>query len=169
MVSGAHVVDVDGSYLFKKHQSLTDAGAQIAPLGISDVPMIGWEPVDAKNFKSMSEKIPRVTPGKRCSFMTCAVCQQISFDPGLLYTYLAEGSGNTAGKGAFRALQRGFTHWSSGRMDHLEINVKHPHFCHMRCQMMPSMKPGIYHVTLLLGRNGSFTVIRNASCECAAG
>ena len=59
MVSCASVVDVDGS---KKHQSLTDAGAQIPPLGIPDVPMIGWEPVDVHNFKAMSEKIPRVTP-----------------------------------------------------------------------------------------------------------
>ena len=42
---------------------------------------------------------------------------------GLIYTYLAEGSGNTSGRGAFRALQRGFNHWSSGRVSYMEINV----------------------------------------------
>lgn len=44
---------------------------------------------------------------------------------------------------AFRALQRGFNHWSSGRLDHLEVQYKHPVYCHVRCQMTPSMKPGL--------------------------
>lgn len=89
--------------------------------------------------------------------------------PGLLYNYLAEGVGNTTGRGAFRALQRGFAHWSSGRLDHLEVNYKHPKFCHVRCQMTPSMKPGLYRVYLLLGRDGDFAVIQVAKCQCAAG
>ena len=69
---------------------------------------------------------------------------------GLLYTYLSEGVGNTSGKGVFRAVQQGFVHWSSGCLDHLEVNTKNPNYCHVRCQMTPSMKAGLYHVTLLL-------------------
>ena len=42
---------------------------------------------------------------------------------GLLYTYLAEGTGKTSGKGAFRVLQRGFQHWSCGCLNNLELNV----------------------------------------------
>ena len=74
---------------------------------------------------------------------------------GLLYTYLAEGTGNqSAGHGAFRALQRGYNHWASGRRNHLEVNYKHPLFCHVRCSMTPSMKPGVYHVYILLAVEG---------------
>ena len=82
---------------------------------------------------------------------------------GLLYTYLAEGTGNqSAGHGAFRALQR-------GRLNHLEVNYKHPLFCHVRCSMTPSMKPGVYHVYILLAVEGELCTIKKATCECAAG
>ena len=88
---------------------------------------------------------------------------------GLLYMYLAEGTGKTSGKGAFRALQRGFQHWSCGRLNNLEINVQHPKFCHVRCELTPSMKAGLYHVTMLLARDGDLAVIESATCECVAG
>ena len=71
---------------------------------------------------------------------------------GLLYTYLADCAGKSGKEGAFRALQRGFAHWSSGGLAKLEINLQHPQFCHVRCQMTPSMKQGLYHVYILLGR-----------------
>lgn len=88
---------------------------------------------------------------------------------GLIYTYLAEGSGNTSGRGAFRALQRGFNHWSSGRLSNMEVNTQRPGFCHVRCNMTPSMKAGIYHVTILLNRDGELATIESATCQCAAG
>lgn len=88
---------------------------------------------------------------------------------GLLYTYLASGCGRNKTEGAFRALQRGFIHWASGRLDRLEVNCRHPHFCHVRCNMTPSMKAGIYHVYLLLGKEGQLATIEKATCECAAG
>ena len=43
------------------------------------------------------------------------------------------------------------------------------HFCHVRCNMTPSMKAGIYHVYLLLGKEGQLATIDKATCECAAG
>ncbi len=57
----AKLVDVDGSYLFRKHQRLAHDGTQIPPL---DVPLVGWEPVNAGNYMDMAKKIPRVTHGK---------------------------------------------------------------------------------------------------------
>ena len=91
------------------------------------------------------------------------------FHVGLLYTYLASGCGRKSTHGAFRALQRGFNHWSSGRLDRLEIHCGHPHFCHVRCNMTPSMKTGIYHVYMLLGKKDDLATIEKATCECAAG
>lgn len=90
--------------------------------------------------------------------------------PGLLYTYMAEGTGNEGtSHGTFRALQRGYNHWASGRLNHLEFNYKHPLFCHVRCTMTPSMKSGQYHVYVLLCMEGDLCTIKKATCECAAG
>ena len=88
---------------------------------------------------------------------------------GLLYTYLSEDSGNTSGRGAFLALQRGFNHWSCGRLSKLEVNVKHLKFCLVRCEVTPSMKPDNYHVSMLLSRDGEMAAVEAATCECAAG
>ena len=88
---------------------------------------------------------------------------------GSLYTYLSKGCDRIAGHGAFRALQRGFIHWASGRLGTIEINTRHPSFCHVRCNVTPSMKSGVYHTYLLLGREGELATIEKAMCECAAG
>ena len=86
-----------------------------------------------------------------------------------MYTYLASGAGRSAGEGTFRALTRGFTHWQSGRIDNLEVNVQHPLYCHVRSKMKPSMKQGSYCVSVLLGREDGFANVLSATCECAAG
>ena len=93
----------------------------------------------------------------------------ICYFVGLLYTYLADCVGKSKRGEAFRSLQRGFTHWASGRLAKMEVNCRHPQFCHVRCQMTPSMKQGLYHVYILLGREGGMAMIRTATCECAAG
>ena len=88
---------------------------------------------------------------------------------GLLYTYLADSVGKSGRGEAFRALERGFTHWSSGRLSKLEINFANPSFCHVRCKMTPSMKQGLYNVYMLLGCEGdNMATICTATCECAA-
>lgn len=87
---------------------------------------------------------------------------------GLLYTYLADCVGRGE-REAFRSLQRGFNHWASGRLSKMEINIRHPKFCHVRCQVTPSMKQGLYHVYILLGHEGDMATICSATCECAAG
>ena len=88
---------------------------------------------------------------------------------GVVYAYLAGGAGCGAEEGTFRALTRGYIHWQSGRIEKLEVNVKHPLFCHVRSQMKPSMKPGTYRVWILLGREDNFATIHTATGECAAG
>ena len=91
---------------------------------------------------------------------------------GVLYNYLASGCGKkeTAEHGAFRALKRGYIHWASGRLNSIEVHYVHPHFCHIRCKMTPSMRAGIYRVYMLLARvEGDLATIEKATCECAAG
>lgn len=93
------------------------------------------------------------------------------FSPGVLYAYLAEGVGrSTASEGAFRALSRGFSHWASGRLEHLEININNPSYCHVRSKMKPSMKQGSYDVYILLERTKEdMASISTATCQCTAG
>ena len=58
------VLDVDGSYLFKKHQQLSSEGIQLPQLSLPETPLIGWEPVNITNYAEMAKKIPRITHGK---------------------------------------------------------------------------------------------------------
>ena len=88
----------------------------------------------------------------------------------ILITYLAEVTGNhSTGHGAFHALQRGYNHWASGCLSHLEVNCKHPLFCHVQCSTTPSMKSGVYHVYVLLAVEGEVRNIKKATCEYATG
>ena len=89
--------------------------------------------------------------------------------PGLLYTYLASGCGRKSSHGVFRALKRGYVHWASGWLDRLEVHYMHPHFCHVRYNMTPSMKKENYHIYMLLGKKEDLATIEKATCECAAG
>ena len=57
------VVDVDGSYLYRKHQLLLSKGKSVAPLSLPGIPLSGWELVDKGNYTRMAKKIPCVTPG----------------------------------------------------------------------------------------------------------
>ena len=88
---------------------------------------------------------------------------------GLVYTYLVGHVGRTGDQGAFRVLARGYTHWSSGRLEEIDVNTNHSEYCHVRCTMTPSMKSIPYHIYLLLGRDGELATICSATCECAAG
>ena len=63
---------------------------------------------------------------------------------GTVYVYLASGAGRDLEKeeGTFRALTRGYTHWASGRISQIEVNLENPMYCHVRSTMSPSMKQG---------------------------
>ena len=87
-----------------------------------------------------------------------------------MYTYLAGHVGRSGDEGAFQALTRGYTHWASGRLDQLTVNINNPKYCHIRATMKPSMKTGVYHVYLLLESDAKgLASILSATCECAAG
>ena len=65
---------------------------------------------------------------------------------------------------------RGFTHWASGHLEHLEININNPSYCHVRSNMKPSMKLASYDVYLLLERTKEdMASIRTTTCQCTAG
>ena len=86
-----------------------------------------------------------------------------------MYSYLAGHVGKNSEQGAFSALACGYTHWASGRLEQLEVNVQHPEYCHVRCAPKASMKANVYKVYRLLGRAGEFATIVPAKCECVAG
>ena len=91
----------------------------------------------------------------------------VTYNAGLVYTYLARHVGHFGDQGAFRALTHGYTHWASGRLQEMEVNTKHPSYCHIRCTTNPSMRDGVYKVYLLLGREGELATICSATCECS--
>ena len=82
---------------------------------------------------------------------------------------MTKGAGASQQLGAFQALSRGYVHWKSGRINNIEVNMKHPNYCHVKCSVKPSMKQGIYHVYMLLQRNGEHGTVVAATFECAAG
>ena len=129
---------------------MEDSGHVLAPLETPSAPVTGWETITEANSQEMAKKIPCVTAGT-------------------LYTYLSGHTGRTTSDGTFRALQRGYTHWASGRINQIEINYLNPDYCHVQSVMTPSMKQGTYHVWLLLRCEGPFASIQNATCQCAAG
>lgn len=151
--NGMKVVDVDGTYLEKKRKRLLEAGLNVAPLPLPSLPVHGWH--------TLSPECPLLEP----DFPSIS---QVT-----LYTYLAEGVGNTKGKKSFRALKRGYIHFSSGRVRNIEVQNRNQTYTFIRSSMIPSMKAGTYRVTMILKKEiveqeciGS---IARATCDCAAG
>ena len=61
---GAQVVDVDGSYLYRKKLSSPSSSFDPADTALPSIPLTGWDPVDESNHSEMAKKIPHVTHGK---------------------------------------------------------------------------------------------------------
>ena len=57
------MIDVDGSCLYKKIQQQGGIWSTDNDT-VPDIPLSGWETIDASSYKEMSKKIPRVTHGK---------------------------------------------------------------------------------------------------------
>jgi len=55
------IVDVDGSYFYRKEQRLISQGIHTVPLALPTTPLAGWESIDATNFKD--KNVPKVMPG----------------------------------------------------------------------------------------------------------
>ena len=92
MKDNAVIVDVDGSYLYKKHLRLEASGFVLAPMTPpTSAPLSGWDVVTEANATTMAQKLPCVTVG-------------------MVYSYLDSHTGRECGEGTFRALSRGYTH-----------------------------------------------------------
>lgn len=153
-MDGCKVIDVDGTYLERKRKRLNEAGSNIPPLSVPSFPVCGWSklspesPLNDPKFPSLSQ--------------------------GTLYTYLAEGVGNTRGKKAFRALKRGYVHFTSGRVSSVEVQNRNLTYTFVKSTMIPSMRAGTYKVTMILKKEfiEQECVVENivrATCDCAAG
>ena len=55
--------DVDGSYLYRKHQRAIEAGIAVSPMAVPDPPVSGWELLTTENHNDISSKTPSVMPG----------------------------------------------------------------------------------------------------------
>ena len=62
-VEGTQVVDVDGSYLSRKHQELKNSGVDVVPLDPPSIPLVGWEKLLPKSYMTFSDKIPKMLAG----------------------------------------------------------------------------------------------------------
>ncbi len=58
------VIDVDGSYLYKKYKALNESGKQVSLPSIPSPPLTGWTIVTSENFQSVAAFVPRVSHGK---------------------------------------------------------------------------------------------------------
>ena len=56
-------MDVDGSYLYRKQQSLMQSGITVAPLDPRAPPLSGWQVVTKRDVQTISPKVPFVTSG----------------------------------------------------------------------------------------------------------
>ena len=60
---GAKVVDVDGSYLWRKQQQLNETGVVTEDIGVPSPPPSGWVTVNEANYTEISKHLPIVTSG----------------------------------------------------------------------------------------------------------
>ena len=70
--SGDEVVDVDGSYLWRKYQRVSESGVSVFPVGAPSPPLTGWESVTEANHKDYADKIPQVTAGLNVNYICFA-------------------------------------------------------------------------------------------------
>ena len=145
---------------------MCDSGVSVAPIGTPSIPMVGWESLTEINYreyvgtsycKYSYEKVTNLYWVDSYKLIAQEQCIHIwPRELGVLHVMVH-----------FVLLQGGYLQ-SSGRMDHVEVNLHHPEFCHVRCTMIPSMKPGSYRVYILLQKVGNFGSVSSATCDCAA-
>ena len=75
--SSTLVIDVDGSYLYRKQQQLSSAGITFTTIPAPSPPITGWEFVTSENVSTMSIKILFVTPGAVCIYGRSAMLTAI--------------------------------------------------------------------------------------------
>ena len=67
------VVDVDGSFLYRKYMSRVNAGEKVAEPGPPPPPLTEWKLVTEDTFQDVALHIPLVTSGKLLYFTLCVL------------------------------------------------------------------------------------------------
>ena len=75
---GVPVVDVDGSFLYKKYNKLSK---QVILPPIPPPPVSGWTVMTGENYQSLASSIPRVSQGRHLS------CLRILLVTSFFYSY----------------------------------------------------------------------------------
>ena len=57
------IVDVDGSYLYRKYKTLSDTGESVLLPSIPPLPISGWTTMTSDNHQTLAPSIPPVTHG----------------------------------------------------------------------------------------------------------
>lgn len=57
------VVDVVGSYLWRKQQQLNESGVVTSDVGLPSPPLSGWITINEVNSKELAKDTPTVTSG----------------------------------------------------------------------------------------------------------
>ncbi|KAL5517990.1 hypothetical protein EMCRGX_G003649 [Ephydatia muelleri] len=73
--SNAPVIDVDGSYLYRKQQQHLPSATDISMLPVPAPPLMGWESVTKDNVDLISTRIPWVTQDGHLATITKATCE----------------------------------------------------------------------------------------------
>ena len=83
---------------------------------------------------------------------------------------LSQGCERISCHGAFLALNRGYIHWSSGRLGQIEINLKNPSFCHAQmCCNSTNENREVQRLSTTRETRRAIATVKKATCECAAG
>ena len=69
-----------------------------------------------------------LTCTRRANSLKIVALKILALTAGEIYTYLSTQTGWELSEGTFQALTRGYTHWASGHIDHIEVNDKNPEF-----------------------------------------
>ena len=68
------VIDVDGSYLVRKHEQLHQAGVKVAPLGPPSLPLSGWITINIRmNPQRFPNSVARYTDSISPMHIRCSL------------------------------------------------------------------------------------------------
>ena len=91
--SSLKIVDVDGSYLYRKYRRLLSEGNSVSPPGFPSIPLSGWEQVNEDNHATLAKKIPWYVLAFHCLFCCVTLFVELFFRAALhllSWKYLGE-------------------------------------------------------------------------------
>ena len=170
MKDNAAIVDVDGSYLYKKRLRLEASGFVLALMTPpTSAPLSGWDVVTEANATTVAQKLPCVTVGMVYSYLDSHTGRERGH---CVVDTLCRGHCvvDTLCRGytVSWALCRGYTHLALSCVERIEVNCENPLYCHVQSVMKPSTRQGSYRILLMLRYNGPYATMSHVTCKCAA-